>query len=148
MLTNNPLTITHVLSTAVSNWALTLLQPTLHFDRTAIQFFGVQLYVRLSWALGFIRSSWDWLKTVQLGTQFPCSQIMNSWDKLVSCHHKRRRSFTLNYTWHVMGEKIYWHNEGNFTLNYSKDRHSNPVLKLVRSSLMRRPWLKELCSWK
>jgi len=29
--------------------------------------------------------------------------------------------------------------EGNFTLNYSKDRHSNPVLKLVRSSLMGRP---------
>jgi hypothetical protein len=30
-------------------------------------------------------------------------------------------------------------NEGNFTLNYSKDRHSNPVLKLVRSSLTGRP---------
>lgn len=34
--------------------------------------------------------------------------------------------------------------EGNFTLNYSKDRHSNPVLKLVRSSLMGRPWPKKL----
>jgi hypothetical protein len=38
-----------------------------------------------------------------------------------------------------MGEDLLTKDEGNFTLNYSKDRHSNPVLKLVRSSLVGRP---------